>query len=90
MQTWWIGRSRQGLGRAGRVYRNSCQSRQAMNLQTFSEGGFGHHVTVNERPGALVVAVAIRCSTRNASDETGDDPQGIAEASIDPRQQSGR
>ena len=47
-------------------------------------------MAVNERPGALVVAVAIRYSTRNASDETGDDPQGIAEASIDPRQQSGR
>jgi len=49
MQTWWIGRSRQGLGRAGRVYRNSCQSRQAMNLQTFlplalSEGIFGRPV----------------------------------------------
>ena len=49
MQTWWIGRSRQGLGRAGRVYRNSCQNRQAMNLQTFlplalSEGIFGRPV----------------------------------------------
>ena len=31
----------------------------------------------------------IRYSTRNASDATGDDPQGIAEAPIDPRQQSG-
>ncbi len=34
-------------------------------------------MTVNERPGALVVAVAIRYSTRNASDATGDDPQGL-------------
>ncbi len=49
MKTWWVGRSRQGLGRAGRVYRNSCQNRQAMNLQTFlplalSEGIFGRPV----------------------------------------------
>jgi len=120
MQTWWIGRSRQGLGRAGRVYRNSCQSRQAMNLQTFlplalSEGIFGRPVWtrcripvrldedalyislsvdfgimwLSMKGRALVVAVAIRYSTRNASDATGDDPQGIAEAPIDPRQQSG-
>ena len=49
MKTWWIGRSKQGLGRAGTVYRNSCQGRQAMNLQTLlslalSEGIFGRLV----------------------------------------------
>jgi hypothetical protein len=68
---------------AGRESTDSCCTSH------FSEGGFGHHVAVNERPGALVVAVAIRYSTRNASDATGDDPQGVAEAPIDPRQHSG-
>ena len=34
MKTWWVGRSRQGLGRAGRVYRNSCQGRQSVIQQT--------------------------------------------------------
>ena len=34
MKTWWVGRRKHRQGCAGRVYGNSCQGRQTMNLQT--------------------------------------------------------
>jgi len=56
MQTWWIGRSRQGL--VGKDYRNSCQQRrQVMTvaaLWLFPRVGIEHLVPMKRQEWALV------------------------------------
>ena len=55
MQTWWIGRSRQGL--VGKDYRNSCQGRQVMTvaaLWLFPRVGIEHLVPMKTQEWALV------------------------------------